>query len=92
VEAITPRHSRQQYQQQHQQQHRGHGHGHPKRESRRSRANNRLRVKGRFVKRGTPGLCLLHHCNVSGHRQRLCNSMQQQPIRSVCTAVVHGKF
>jgi hypothetical protein len=46
------------------------------------------------VKRGTPGVCLLQHCNVSGHWQRLCNLMQQQHMRSVCMAnsVVHGKF
>lgn len=51
VEALTPRHSKAQCKA---------GHGTPKRtgrggEGRRLRANNRLRVKGRFVKKGTPG-------------------------------------
>jgi hypothetical protein len=52
VEAITPRHS-------HKAQHKASGHKRGGRvgESRRSRANNRLRVKGRFVKKGTPGVC-----------------------------------
>jgi hypothetical protein len=50
VEAITPRHSRQHPQ------HKASGkRGGRIADSRRSRASNRLRVKGRFVKLGTPG-------------------------------------
>lgn len=57
VEAITPRHS-------HKPQHKATGYKRGGRvgESRRNRANNRLRVKGRFVKKGTPGECRFQCC------------------------------